>query len=198
MLAPGTKWRCHDSKAGPVCVYQWHCDRRDAEHVPTTREVQPPGRDLVIANGRVIDPEAKLDAVRNVGIKDGEIAAISETPLNGQLVVDAVGLIVAPGFIDWHAHGQNTLADRVQAFDGVTTALEFEAGMLPIGRWYELQENKRVLNYGASSSWAIARIVALEGTALPQEPRAASLFANFGLKKNGRTILPLPSRSPGS
>jgi N-acyl-D-glutamate deacylase len=44
--------------------------------------------------------------------------------------VDVKGLVVAPGFIDWHAHGQNTLADRVQAFDGVTTAPELEAGML--------------------------------------------------------------------
>lgn len=127
-------------------------------------QAQPPALDLVIANGRVIDPETKLDAVRNVGIKNGTIAAVSTAALKGQTVVDATGLVVAPGFIDWHAHGQNTLADRVQAFDGVTTALEFEAGMLPIGRWYELHADKRVLNYGASSSWAIARITALEAS----------------------------------
>jgi N-acyl-D-glutamate deacylase len=85
--------------------------------------------DLVLANGRVIDPETKLDAVQNVGIKDGRIAAISPAALEGRVVVDATGLIVAPRFIDWHAHGQDTLADRVQAFDGVTTVLELEAGM---------------------------------------------------------------------
>jgi N-acyl-D-glutamate deacylase len=72
----------------------------------------------------------------------------------------------------------------MQAFDGVTTALELEAGMLPIGRWYDLQaESKRVLNYGASSSWGIARIVTLEGIPLPVAPSAVSLFPNFGLKK---------------
>ena len=140
--------------------------------------------DLVFAHGRVIDPETKLDGIRNVGIKDGQIAAVSTAVLKGRTIVDAKGLIVAPGFIDWHAHGQNTLADRVQAFDGVTTALELEAGMLPIGRWYDLQaKSKRVLNYGASSSWAIARISTLEGVPMPQEPRATAVFANFRLKK---------------
>lgn len=140
--------------------------------------------DIVFANGRVIDPETKLDAVQNVGIKNGRIAAVSAAALKGQVIVDATGHIVAPGFIDWHAHGQNTLADRVQAFDGVTTALELEAGMLPIGLWYDLQaRSKRVLNYGASSSWGIARMVALEGIPLPVEPSAFTLFANFRLKK---------------
>ena len=144
----------------------------------------PPPYDIVLANGRVIDPETKLDAVRSVGIKDGRIAAVSSAALKGQVVVDATGLVIAPGFIDWHAHGQNTLADRVQAFDGVTTALEFEAGMLPIGRWYDLQaRSKRVVNYGASSSWGIARMVTLEGLPLPAQPSAAALFANFVLKK---------------
>lgn len=65
-------------------------------------------------------------------------------------MVAATGLVVAPGFIDWHVHGQNTLADRVAGIRW----LEFEAGMLPINRWYYLQaRSKRVLNYGASSSW---------------------------------------------
>jgi len=77
---------------------------------------------------------------------------------------------------DWHAHGQNTLADRVQAFV-VTTALEFEAGMLPIGKWFDLRANKRTLKYEASSSWAIADITVLEDIGLPIAPRAASLFA---------------------
>ena len=56
--------------------------------------------------------------------------------------------------------------------------------MLPIGRWYDLQaRSRRVLNYGASSSWAIARISTLEGRPLPEEPRATAVFANFLLKK---------------
>ena len=71
----------------------------------------------------------------------------------------------------------------MQAFDGVTTTMELEAGMLPIGRWHDQQAGKRVLNYGAASSWAIARISALEGVALPAEPQSVAIFANFTLKK---------------
>src|SRR6266404_9073771 len=62
--------------------------------------------DVVIANGRVMDPESGLDAVRNVGIAGGKIRAISAEPLQGRKTIDAMGLTVAPGFIDLHQHGQ--------------------------------------------------------------------------------------------
>ena len=52
------------------------------------------------------------------------IAAISATPLQGTRTVDATGLVVALGFIDLHAHGQELPAARMRAYDGVTTALE--------------------------------------------------------------------------
>ena len=140
--------------------------------------------DVVFANGRVIDPESSLDAIRNVGLKEGKIAAISTAPLKGKTAVDATGLIVAPGFIDWHSHGQNILSDRVHAFDGVTTALEFEMGMLPVATWYALQaQNGRALNYGASSSWAIARVATLEGIPLPDNPSPEWAFDKFRLHK---------------
>src|SRR5271166_6168335 len=53
--------------------------------------------DLVLSGGRVMDPESALDAVRNVGIRGGRIAAISEKPLDGRTKVDVTGLLVAPG-----------------------------------------------------------------------------------------------------
>ena len=74
--------------------------------------------DLVIAGGRVIDPESGLDAVRHVGIRDGAVAALSASPLEDGAVVDAAGLVVAPGFIDLHAHGQDPVSSRYQAQDG--------------------------------------------------------------------------------
>src|SRR5262245_45283098 len=71
------------------------------------RAAQPPARyDLVIANGRVMDPESGLDAVRHVGIRAGKIEAISDTPLAGTRVIDATSHVVAPGFVDLHEHGQ--------------------------------------------------------------------------------------------
>ncbi len=84
--------------------------------------------DLVVEGGRVMDPETGLDAVRNVGIRDGKIASISASPLSGRRVIHAAGLVVAPGFIDLHQHGQDLASERVKAFDGVTTALEMEIG----------------------------------------------------------------------
>ena len=116
--------------------------------------------DVVINNGRVIDPETNLDMVRHVGISGGTITAVSTTPLTGEKVIDATGLIVAPGYIDLHSHTQSIAGDRIQAFDGVTTVLELESGMMPIGMWYNDQaEMGRALNYGASVAWTFARVV---------------------------------------
>lgn len=120
--------------------------------------------DLVINNGRVIDPETEFDAVANVGIKGGTIATITKEAIAGKKAIDASGHVVAPGFIDFHAHGQNIPADRMQAFDGVTTALELESGILPVAAWYDNQRDSgRVLNYGVSAAWTYARVSALEG-----------------------------------
>ena len=61
-----------------------------------------------------------------------------------------------------HAHGQDILAGRVQAFDGVTTALELEAGMLPVSDYYDANAKEgRPINYGASVSWGNARIATM-------------------------------------
>jgi N-acyl-D-aspartate/D-glutamate deacylase len=91
--------------------------------------------DLVIANGRVIDPESGLDGVRHIAVTAGKIVTISETPLSGQQQIDAKGLVVAPGFIDLHSHGQTDETYRCQALDGVTTAFELEVGTGDIDRW---------------------------------------------------------------
>src|SRR5882762_9455440 len=80
--------------------------------------------DMVIANGRVMDPESGLDAARNVGISGGQIRAISAEALKGRQTIDAKGLVVAPGFIDMYEHGQEPRNYQFQARDGVTTSLE--------------------------------------------------------------------------
>ncbi|WP_025503560.1 amidohydrolase family protein [Vibrio parahaemolyticus] len=121
--------------------------------------------DIVIENGRVVDPETGLDAIRNVGIKGKRIAAISKNTLKGAKVINAEGLVVAPGFVDLHAHGQQLPAARAQAFDGVTTQLEMESGLLPISKFYDdTAKEGRPLNYGASVAWTYARVMAKEPT----------------------------------
>src|SRR5882757_8408185 len=77
--------------------------------------------DIVIRGGRVLDPETGLDAVRDVAITQGKIARISKDPLSAARIFDAHGLVVAPGFIDLHQHGQTETSQRLKAFDGVTT-----------------------------------------------------------------------------
>lgn len=120
--------------------------------------------DLVILGGRVIDPETGLDAVRNVGIRHDEIAEITEADIQGERTIDAQGLVVAPGFIDLHAHGQTMLAGRVQALDGVTTALELESGVYPVASYYDAAGAEgRPIHYGASVNWSRARSAVLTG-----------------------------------
>jgi len=70
--------------------------------------------DLVLEGGRVMDPETGVDAVRNVGVRDGKIVRISSEALSGRRVVHASGLVVAPGFIDLHQHGQDLTSQRVK------------------------------------------------------------------------------------
>lgn len=106
--------------------------------------------DLVIAGGRVMDPESGMDAVRNVGIRGGKIAAISSGVLEGKQTIDAKGLVVAPGFIDLHEHGQEPRNYEFQAHDGVTTSLELEAGTADVDAWYTRREGKSLINFGVS------------------------------------------------
>jgi N-acyl-D-aspartate/D-glutamate deacylase len=117
--------------------------------------------DIVLAGGRVIDPASGLDAVRHVGLRGGTVAAISTTPLTGTTVVDVSGLVVAPGFVDPHAHAQSLEGNRFQARDGVTTALELESGALPTNDWYRSREGQALLNYGATAGHISSRIAVM-------------------------------------
>jgi N-acyl-D-aspartate/D-glutamate deacylase len=106
--------------------------------------------DLVIDNGRVMDPETHTDRIANVGVSNGRIAAISKARLSGKRHIDARGLVVAPGFIDLHSHAQYPFGYDQQAQDGVTTSLELEAGVYPIAPFYAARAGKTRINYGAS------------------------------------------------
>ncbi|HSM03761.1 MAG TPA: amidohydrolase family protein, partial [Longimicrobiales bacterium] len=113
--------------------------------------------DVVLRGGRVMDPASGLDAVRDVGILDGTVRALSETPLDGREVVDVAGLVVAPGFVDLHAHGQDLLASSFQVRDGVTTALEMEGGAAPVAPFYAEREGAARIHFGATASHGAVR-----------------------------------------
>ena len=127
--------------------------------------------DIVLANGRVMDPESNTDAVRYVGIRGNRIAAISASPLRGRTVIDAKGLVIAPGFIDLHSHGQDDENYRYKARDGVTTALEMEVGVSPVAAWYARREGKALINFGATVGHIPAKMAVMKdtGTFLPRD-----------------------------
>jgi len=117
--------------------------------------------DLVVANGRVVDPESGLDGVRHVGITGGKIAVVSETPLQGTRVIDASRHVVAPGFIDLHEHGQQEESYRMMVRDGVTSAFELEVGTGDVAQWYKAREGGQIVNYGVSIGHIPARMKVL-------------------------------------
>src|SRR6266849_2468433 len=123
--------------------------------------------DLVIEGGRVLDPETGLDATRNIGIMGGKIARISADPLRAKRVISAKGLVVAPGFIDLHQHGQDLDSGQVKALDGVTTALEMEIGVPDVAKFLKHKEGHSLINYGTTASHPAARALAF-GTTVPE------------------------------
>lgn len=119
------------------------------------------GFDLAINNGRVIDPETGLDAIRHVGVRAGEIEKISERPLQGDTVIDASGLVVSPGFIDRNTYTLGTELFRARAADGVTTTFNFEEGAHDVASAYAALDGEALINFGFSSSWGAARVTVI-------------------------------------
>jgi N-acyl-D-aspartate/D-glutamate deacylase len=76
-------------------------------------------------------------------------------------VIDARGLVVSPGFIDLHQHGQDEENYRFKAMDGVTTALELEVGTGDVDAWYAQREQKSLINFGVSAGHLAARMAAM-------------------------------------
>jgi dihydroorotase len=116
-----------------------------------------------------MDPASELDAVRNIALLDGRIAAITTQAVSGRDTVDARGLVVAPGFIDLHAHGQTPETYRLQSLDGVTTSLELELGTSDVAGWYRERSAGERINYGVSIGHIKVRMSVMHdsGTVMP-------------------------------
>jgi dihydroorotase-like cyclic amidohydrolase len=134
--------------------------------------------DLVLRGGRVIDPESGLDAVRDVAVADGRIAAVGTDLPPGRPQADVTGQVVTAGFIDLHSHVTDLGGLRLQAMDGVTTALELEAGVTPVAEAYRRAAAQgRPVNYGFATSWALARMEAVAG--LPPDASLGAFMARI-------------------
>ncbi|MEP6506888.1 MAG: amidohydrolase family protein [Gemmatimonadales bacterium] len=121
--------------------------------------------DLTIVNGRVMDPESGLDAVRNIGVINGTISTITSENLSGRKTINARGLVVSPGFIDLHQHDLSPGILRLKVADGVTSAFEMELGVSDIDEWYAIGEGKSAINFGAAIGHPGIRTKVLTGAA---------------------------------
>ena len=134
--------------------------------------------ELFITNGRVIDPLSGFDGVADVAVSGGRVTEIGPG-LQGRETLDATGMVVAPGFIDLHSHVHTVVGQRLQAHDGVTTALDLEVGLSPTARAYQQAADEgRPLNYGYSASWAALRMQVLAG--VTADGNVFSVLAHLG------------------
>jgi N-acyl-D-aspartate/D-glutamate deacylase len=119
---------------------------------------------MVLRGGRVIDPESGFDAVADVAIGAGRVTQIGTGLPPAPAEVDATGLVVTAGFVDLHSHVNDLAGLRLQALDGVTTALELEAGASPVAAAYRtVAAEGRPINYGFAASWTQARMTEVAG-----------------------------------
>jgi cytosine/adenosine deaminase-related metal-dependent hydrolase len=166
---------------------------------------------VVILNGRVIDPETGLDAIRNIGVRGRKIETVSSEGLRGRTTLDARGLVVSPGFIDLHQHGQNAENDTVKAADGVTTALELEVGVADIDAWYAVRAKNALITFGASIGHIPLRMsvmhdgggllpsgAALNRVASSQELQEIETGIEKGLKRGALAVGLGPAYTPGA
>ena len=125
------------------------------------------GYDLIIKGGRVIDPSVRLDAVRDVAISGGRIAAVeANITANAAATIDARGKIVTAGLIDIHTHC---------ARDGRGPGLVLRDG---VTGW---------IDAGSQGADHIADTVAVAKTA-PQQGRCLINIGRAGILPEGDTM----------
>jgi len=143
--------------------------------------------DLLIRGARVIDPESGLNAVRDVAVNNGRIAAIGSDLATGddsragsaaERIIDGTGHVLAPGFIDLHTHGASDRARDYQVRDGVTTALELEWGYPMVGAFLESRRGRSRVHFGASVSHGALRALVLRAGEEREELRKRMAMAS--------------------
>jgi len=166
--------------------------------------------DLVIRNGRVLNPETRFDGLADVGVSGGTVRRISPRPLTGKRIIDATGLVVAPGFIDILSYDPTPVGVWNKIADGVTTNLSMHGGTVDPAAWYGAFARQRLpVHYGASFYYSaarntlklsryqaaneeqIARLTAIAERALRNGALGVSFALEYSPGISAREILPL-------
>lgn len=131
--------------------------------------------DVLIAGGTVVDGTGAARFRADVAVADGRIAAVSREPIDpsrAQLVVDAAGRIVSPGFIDNHAHVQQTIAQYPLAENflrqGITTLIaSLHSGdqPWPLEEFASGLETAPNVGFFAGHSWTRKRVMGMDDRA---------------------------------
>ena len=111
--------------------------------------------DIVITNGRIMNPETRIEVIADVGIRNGRIDAIvsPDQSIEAKVTIDAAGLVVAPGFIDMHGHeGIIDMTMQAHVLDGVTTLIGGNCGghPYPLTEYFnKLEQKGSLINYAS-------------------------------------------------
>jgi len=153
--------------------------------------------DIVILNGRVMDPETGFDEIRSVGITGNRITAITEEEISGAKIIDATGLAVVPGFINTHSHSFAPFDQKMMAHDGTTTLLDTEGGAASAELFYDKYAENSFLNYGTGISHEEVRRVVLDGISLEKSSDPTGILVSRGLaEEDGRGSWALDTPNP--
>ena len=153
--------------------------------------------DVVILNGRVMDPETNFDGIRNVGIKGDRIVTITEKEIAGKKTIDATGHAVVPGFINTHCHSFAPFDQKLQAHDGTTTLLDTEGGGSNARLFYEKYEGDAFINFGTGIGHEEVRRVVLDGLREEDTFDPTEILVSRGLaEKDGRAQWALDIPTP--
>ncbi|MGZ5134008.1 MAG: N-acyl-D-amino-acid deacylase family protein [Flavitalea sp.] len=106
--------------------------------------------DILLKNGRVIDGTGNSWFYGDVAVTKGKITAVGKlSQVAANKIIDATGLIIAPGFIDVHTHIEgdeinNPTADNF-IYDGVTTVITGNCGAsrVKIGEYFRMLDSLR-------------------------------------------------------
>jgi N-acyl-D-aspartate/D-glutamate deacylase len=160
--------------------------------VPGPASAQQIAYDVLIRGGQVVDGTGRAAFEADVGVRDGEIAAVGDLgEATADRTIDASGLVVAPGFIDVHTHVARAMADSAtrlnEAFlrQGVTTVVGGPDGQLSPGMIRLLLDAYEEHGIGTNVAFYVGhngvRLVAMGDVERPlTEEKLRSAFARRG------------------